>query len=234
MAGEAQRAKADRAGMQRRSRAKSRCTRKEPRRPRRRERAFGPCAMRGIARAKTCIRHGSRNCSTRRSTQALSWPAMHDVLRDPIAQRPVQPSGSARGRERARHSTRLRRRSLLPARLFRLQDGAAVRLFEVHARRRRQGAEMPTVVEHREGGTAAGRRCCCNRQTARAPAGLFGVFGTRGAATARDARKASPEAERAGAGLRILPEDDHRQRRAFRQRANDRRTTTTPTTIPCR
>ena len=73
-----------------------------------------------------------------------------------VTQCPVQSSGPARGSEGARHSARLRRRALLPARLFRLQDGAAVRLREMHARRRRSGAEMPAVVEHRGRGAASG------------------------------------------------------------------------------
>ena len=66
-----------------------------------------------------------------------------------IAQFPVQPSGSRRGRDGADHSPRLRRPSLLLARVFRLQDGAAVRLLEMLARRRRQAAEVP-----RSGGTS--------------------------------------------------------------------------------
>ena len=75
-----------------------------------------------------------------------------------VAQPAVQPFRSTRGREGAYRSARLRRRSLLPARLFRLQDGAAVRLFEMQSRRWRPGAEMSAVVEHRERGAAAGAR----------------------------------------------------------------------------
>ena len=52
----------------------------------------------------------------------------------PVAQCPVQPSGPARGPDGADHSPRLRRPSVLPARVFRVQDGAAVRIREVHAR----------------------------------------------------------------------------------------------------
>ena len=84
--------------------------------------------------------------------EELSWSAMHEVLRDKSRNVLFNSSGSARGREGPNHSAGLRRRSLFPARLFRLQDGAAVRLFEMHARRRRPGAEMPAVVEHRERG----------------------------------------------------------------------------------
>ena len=72
-----------------------------------------------------------------------------------VAQPPLRPSRPARGPEGPSHSARLRRRSLFPARLFRLQDGPAVRLLEMHARRRRPAAALPAMVEHRQGGAAA-------------------------------------------------------------------------------
>ena len=52
-----------------RSRAKSPCAATSHRRRARRKGASGPCAIHGIARRKTCIRHGSRSSSTRRSTR---------------------------------------------------------------------------------------------------------------------------------------------------------------------
>src|SRR5262245_46409782 len=67
-----------------------------------------------------------------------------------VAQCPVQPSGSERRLDEPRHSPRLRRPSILLARLLRVQDGAAVRLREVHARRGRRGPALPGVVEHSE------------------------------------------------------------------------------------
>ena len=87
--------------------------------------------------------------------EALSWKALHEVLRDKSRNFLFNHLGAARGRERARHSTRLRRPPLLPARLLRLQDGAAVRVLEMLARRRRQAAAMPRVVEHSEGGASS-------------------------------------------------------------------------------
>ena len=47
-----------------------------------RREASGRCAIPGTARRKTCIPRGSKSCSTRRSTRSLSWPALHEVLRD--------------------------------------------------------------------------------------------------------------------------------------------------------
>ena len=147
--------------------------------------------------------------------EELSWKALHEVLRDLIAQFPVQPFGPARGREGARHSPRLRRPSLLPARLFRVQDGAAVRVLEVHARRRRPAAEVPPVVEHREGGASSRRR---PRRRPR-PTAVFGLFGQPARAASGD-KKCRSRPTGARAGIRILPAHDRRQRRPFRQRAN--------------
>ena len=44
--------------------------------------SLGLCATPGIARRKTCIRHGSKSCSTHRSTIPPQWKALHEVLRD--------------------------------------------------------------------------------------------------------------------------------------------------------
>ncbi len=67
----------------------------------------------------------------------------------PVAQFPVQLSRSQRGQHADQPASRLRRFRLLPARLFCIQDGAAVRLFELLARVRRQAAEVLPVVRRR-------------------------------------------------------------------------------------
>ena len=85
---------------------------------------------------------------------APSWKALHEVLRDRSRNVLFNHLGLREDQMGHRRSPRLRRPSLLPARLFRLQDGAAVRLREVHARRRRRGAAVPGVVEHPERGAA--------------------------------------------------------------------------------
>src|SRR5882757_10903722 len=66
-----------------------------------------------------------------------------------IPQFPLQPSRPKRGQDTDWLSPRLRRLRLFPARLFRVQDGAAVRLFELLARIRRQSAEVLSVVRRR-------------------------------------------------------------------------------------
>ena len=70
----------------------------------------------------------SRCCATARATCcSIIWAAAKTKCR-----RSLQP--------------RLRRPGVFPARLFRLQDGTAVRLFEMLARRRRQPAEVLRLV----------------------------------------------------------------------------------------
>ena len=70
---------------------------------------------------------------------------------------PVQSSRPERRPDRPLHSSRLRRPSLFPARLFRVQDGTALRLREMHARRRREAAALPGLVEYPERRAAPGR-----------------------------------------------------------------------------
>ncbi len=78
---------------------------------------------------------------------------------------------------------------------------------------------MPTVVEHRErGASARAAAVATGNRDARRPVRHVRSPGS-GSPASRD--EASPQAARARAGLRLLPEDDRRQRRAFRQRAND-------------
>ena len=63
----------------------------------------------------------------------------------PIAQFPVQPSGSRRRPDEDDPAPGLRRPAVLLARVFRVQDGIAVRLFEVLARRRRQARRVASA-----------------------------------------------------------------------------------------
>ena len=81
-----------------RSRATSSCAPTGRRGRARRRAASGRCATPGIARPKTCSRPGSRSCSTIRWTRRRRGRRCTYVLRDPVAQRPVQPSGSRRRR----------------------------------------------------------------------------------------------------------------------------------------
>ncbi len=71
------------------------------------------------------------------------------------AQPAAQSSRPARRLHQSLHPPRLRRPAVFPARLFRLQDGPALRLREMHAWRRRQPAALPGLVEYREGRAAA-------------------------------------------------------------------------------
>ena len=71
---------------------------------------------------------------------APSWPALHEVLRDRSRNFLFNHLGLGEDEMKIVLSPRLRRPSVLPARLFRVQDGAAVRLLEVLARRRRPAA----------------------------------------------------------------------------------------------
>ena len=127
------------------------------RRPRRRARS-GRCARHGTAPRKICIRPGSKNCSTRRST-----PNRHGrrCAKCCATDRAISCS-TIWGRRRRSVGTdqpRLRRSGVFLARLFRVQDGAAIRLLELLARRRRPCAEMLHVVDQSQsarGGAAAG------------------------------------------------------------------------------
>ena len=104
----------------------------------RRRAASGRCAIPGTARRKICIRHGSRSFSTRRSTRSRRGrPGTKCCAID----RAIFCSTiwvSAKTTMATQPSPRLRRLRLLPARLFCIQDGAAVRLLELLARQRRQ------------------------------------------------------------------------------------------------
>ena len=136
----------------------------------------------------------------------------------PVAQYPVQLSRSRRRRDEARHPPRLRRPAVFPARLFRVQDGAAVRLFDLLARRRRRRAEVLPVVQHptqratevRIGGTTPPRRAPNQRATAAGSAAP---------------RSASGWWRRSRSICRPWPTA------CIPDRAGRRRTTTTPTTI---
>ena len=71
-----------------------------------------------------------------------SWTALHEVLRDQSRNVLFNYLGLGEDEMGLVMPSRLRRPSVFPARLFRLQDGAAVRLLELLARRRRPAAEM--------------------------------------------------------------------------------------------
>src|SRR4029079_15000644 len=62
-------------------------------------------------------------------------------------------SGPRRRLDENGASSRLRRPSVLLARVLRVQDGLAVRLLDLLARRRRQGAALPAMVQHSESPT---------------------------------------------------------------------------------
>ena len=89
--------------------------------------------------------------------KAVRWAArpgavVEDVGRGaarPFPQHAVQLSGSRRRQSAESHAPRLRGFRLFLARLFRIQDGPAVRLFELLARQRRRAAEVLPVVRHR-------------------------------------------------------------------------------------
>ena len=186
----------------------------------------------------------------------LSWPALHEVLRDRSRNFLLQPSGSQRRLDEDVHPPRLRRPAVFPARLFRVQDGAAVRLREVHARRRRRAAEVLRVVEHPESraaadaareeldaGGGAGRPpappsiVAVQTSSARRgapPAGSAGRRRRRPPSRDRgQAEGTAAEARRARAGVRLVSAD-RRRRRPFRRRAHRDRPTTTPISIRCR
>ena len=142
-----------------------------------------------------------------------SWPALHEVLRDRSRNFLFNHLGLRRRPDGAHHSPRLRRPSVLLARVFRVQDGAAVRVLEVLARRRRPAAEVPAVVEHSE----------CRGSLAPAPAeqqtsrpGPVRHARPAGRASREPAHRAPPGlAASFGHYLR-----DRRRRRPFRIRAN--------------
>src|SRR5260370_23795912 len=66
----------------------------------------------------------------------------------PVPQFPIQSFGSWGRRDESRPSPRLRRPSVLPARILRVQDGAAIRVLELLSRWLRNAAVLPAVVQH--------------------------------------------------------------------------------------
>ena len=116
---------------------------------------------------KLVSRHGSRSFSTTPLDAAPSWPALHEVLRDQSRNFLFNHLGLGEDEMKHRHSPRLRRPSVLLARVFRVQDGAAVRVLEMHARRRRQAAAVPRVVEHPEAEDDSSRPARTNNRVRR-------------------------------------------------------------------
>ncbi len=136
---------------------------------------------------------------------------MEDVGRGaarPFPQHAVQLSGSGRRQSAESHAARLRGFRLFLARVFRIQDGFAVRLFELLARQRRCAAEVLSVVRHRASrshapgasartshrtnrrrpGAGAGAKCAAEVVRAASPAA--GARAGGGEATAAEAARA--------------------------------------------
>ena len=153
MAGEARRAIAPRPSAAR-SRVEIAVADRQPPRPARQQEASGRCARPGTARTRTSIPPGSRSCSMRRSTQSPSWKALHEVLRD--SSRNVLFNHLGLNEDKMGMVVRPDCADLpyfLRA-YFAFKMGLPLRLREVHARRRRRGAEVPGLVEHPERGAA--------------------------------------------------------------------------------
>ena len=108
-----------------------------------------------------------------------SWPALYNVLRDRSRNVLFNYLGLGRRRSADGAQARLHRHGVLSARLFRIQDGPAVRLFEVLARRRRHAAEVLPVVQHSESRRSASsspeRKIAPNGSAAK-PSGLAASF----------------------------------------------------------
>ena len=153
--------------------------------------------------------------------ESPSWPALHVVLRDRQRNLLFNHLGLQRRPDRHVHPSRLRRSSLFPARLFRLQDGPALRLREMHARRRRRSAAMPGLVEHPERGAApggAGRHhrggeCCARRRHRQRSSNPFADLFRK-----PDPRPANaPQVATRSPGIAVPP-DPRRASRALRRR----------------
>ena len=139
-----------------RSRARLPCAPMRLRGPARWREASGRCAAAGIARRRISYSAWIERLFEAPIGEELSWPALHVGLRDKSRNDPVQPSRSWRRRDEDGAAPRLRRPAVFPARLLCIQDGAAVRLLEMHARRRRPRTILRRLCEH-SGCRAAGR-----------------------------------------------------------------------------
>ena len=178
--------------------------------------------------------------------QDLNWKVWSEVLRDRSRNFLFNYLGRGEDNAQERPSPRLRRLRLLPARLFRLQDGTAVRLFELLARLRRQAAQMLPVVRHRasrsDASAAAARTGHPHRPRPPPPRRrprrrLLGLFdrSQHAGRTPAPVRRRTPgaaEAEAPDQFRRISAR--RRRRRPYRRGARGRRTTTTPISTPCR
>ena len=139
-----------------------------------------------------------------------------------LPQSPVQPPRPARRLDGHDRSSRLRRSSLLLARLFRLQDGLAVRIHEMHARRRRRRAEVPRMVEHSESRAAACARASARAKNRRAHGrdGRVPPGGSRAAGRAFTEQIGVAQAARPRRRIWRVLALVRRRRGAFRNRAN--------------
>ena len=149
----------------------------------------------------------------------LSWPALHEVLRD--RSRNFLFNHLGLGEDEMKMILRPDCADLpyFLARVFRVQDGAAVRVLEMHARRRRQAAEMPAVVEHSESRSrlaAAHSRRTPHRGDRTRPECFDGP---RPRLQRRRTERTCAEAAGARGGVRRIFAD-RRRRRSFRIRAN--------------
>ena len=199
-----------------------------PPRPRASRAASGRCAAHGSAPTENLFSAWIEKLFDAPLDAALSWPALHVGAARPVAQFPVQPSRPRRRRDEDDPAPRLRRPAVFPARLFRLQDGPAVRLLEVLARRRR-----PRRRAARGGSTSRTPTPRAEPDAPPLPPPRHRQPSRR--AGARSAAPPAPPKPRLGArGSFGDFHADRRRQRALRLGAHRARPTTTPTIIPCR
>ena len=143
----------------------------------------------------------------------LSWKALHEVLRDRSRNFLFNHLGLREDQMGLDHSPRLRRPAVLPARVFRVQDGAAVRVLEVLARRRRRAAEVPRVVEHSESRGTVVPPPPEQQIASRALLDMFRPAGGGDAPPAPSAAPPRPRDARRGERLGLAPAFGHYLRR---------------------
>ena len=131
-----------------------------------------------------------------------SWTALHLVLRDRSRNFLFNHLGLGEDEMKIVAASRLRRPSVLPARLFRVQDGAAVRFLKMLARRRRQAALLPAMVQHSK----------CRRRASAAPAPAGSSRDAGRAATTASSAAASAETPGSGGGVQRSDPNRLRQR----------------------
>ena len=140
--------------------------------------------------------------------QELSWPALHEVLRDKSRNFLFNHLGLGEDEKKLIYQPDCADLPYFLARVLRVQDGAAVRVLEVLARRRRRGA-----ASARSGGTFRTRSRPPAPEQQPRPAACS-------ASTSRSRVRAQAPPRPSGLvpRIRILCAHDRRRRRAFRQR----------------